>query len=84
MSSLLERCVAYALSHGVDIKIGDGPPLDSYIAARVGGRAVLLLTSGTVAGPRLGEIVYRGCEAIEASRRLAVNLYPIKRHLIAS
>lgn len=75
MESLLRRARAYAERHGVEIVVVRGRLAERYSVVRYGDAALLYLDSGTAASARCGEIVYRACEVIAASRALEINVH---------
>lgn len=84
MTGLLDRARAYARSCDVDLRIIEGPEIGSWFAARHGPLTILTVSSGTVAGPHLSELVYQACVAITASRSLEINVHQPVRNLLAS
>lgn len=82
VESLLRRARAYAERHGIEIVVVEGPVAERCSVVRYGELTLLYLDSGTAASSQCGEVVYRACEAIAASRALQINVH--LSHLKAS
>lgn len=81
---MLARAREYARSRGVKLAVVEGSSTARYLMVTLGPTTLLLLDSATAYGPRCGDVVYRACETISASRALAINVHlPVSR-LLAS
>jgi bacterioferritin-associated ferredoxin len=72
---MLGRARAYARSRGVKLAVVEGSHTARYLTVRVGATTLLILDSATAFGPHCGDVVYRACETIDASRALAINVH---------